>query len=110
MGILIMKAEELRIGNLVLVDGEITIVKGWMIHLIQIEKTSNKKIEPIPLTEEWLIRFGFKKDMVLLTNSDGDNFYLSDFKIEYVHQLQNLYFALTGNELDYEKENPKSDQ
>jgi hypothetical protein len=82
--------------------------------------------EPIPITEEWLINFNFEKDgddyiiehpkdivkYVLTENVLGkglwilgvDQFYDKDYKyfswgIKYVHQLQNLYFALTGEEL-----------
>jgi hypothetical protein len=74
--------------------------------------------KPIPLTEEWLARFGFVSDdyfgRVLYCNGYLSNirFYNGECvmrvrgsndvrlpKIEYVHQLQNLYFALTGEEL-----------
>lgn len=77
-------------------------------------------LEPIPLTEEWLLKFGFEKNFnnfyEKLINKDEDDFigkltdyffaYYIDKKdnypliyIKYVHQLQNLYFALTGEEL-----------
>jgi hypothetical protein len=84
------------------------------------------EIEPIPLTEEWLLKFGFKfrntnkqygwylevsKNRVLtwchskeisldfdLEDYDYNNT-LFDFNCEYIHRLQNLYFALTGTEL-----------
>ena len=72
-------------------------------------------IEPIPLTEEWLLKFGAE----LLYDNKYDfecyNFgyfelthkgYCFTFQsqqisepIKYVHQLQNLYFCLTGAEL-----------
>jgi len=73
----------------------------------------------IPLTLEWLEIFGFKKDRAgwHLTGTQfslTEQFYpcwldrmlwpqdIPDFKrlsLKYVHQLQNLYFALTGEEL-----------
>jgi len=77
-------------------------------------------ITPIPLTEEWLIKFGFEKNIhgvmlklgnctnsVLFFNSNSGQLRLieSNCKIlthdglKYVHQLQNLYFALTNEEL-----------
>lgn len=73
-------------------------------------------VKPIPLTEEWLFKLGFVKTMSWTFAKDltGNNilvYYLgekgfslgfknySDFKCEYVHQLQNLYFALTQREL-----------
>lgn len=72
--------------------------------------------EPIPLTEEWLLKFEFwtsdwdvhstlRKqvlDSSLVYDKDNKTFDLGDLlniKIEYVHQLQNLYFVLTGEEL-----------
>lgn len=78
-----------------------------------IEKHSNahhNSIEPIPLTEEWLIKFGFEnsnmgfsadysKDNIELNFVNGLYEYGDYCKIEYVHKLQNLYFALTGEEL-----------
>lgn len=67
---------------------------------------------PIQLTEEWLLRLGFEKeDDVfykikdsegwLLTNDGELTKSISEFYIcvRFVHQLQNLYFALTGEEL-----------
>lgn len=65
--------------------------------------------EPIPLTEEWLLKFGFEPlgssrfDFKIFTYYlyDG-SFYNQSSRlstIKYVHQLQNLYFALTGEEL-----------
>jgi len=69
-------------------------------------------ISAIPLTEEWLLDFGFEKDELGWFFKENDYcsfglffknnewlFYISDTKIKYVHQLQNLYFALTNNEL-----------
>lgn len=63
-------------------------------------------IKPIPITEEWLLKFGFTKPK----DSEGyllnglvfyDGFLSSNQKekLKYVHQLQNLYHALTGSEL-----------
>ena len=80
-------------------------------------------IKPIPLTEELLLKCGFiswsfkrsyisiKKDTNLYTlvydliksecYLDLDfTFMTLDNEIKYLHQLQNLYFALTGTELE----------
>lgn len=73
-------------------------------------------LKPIPLTEEWLLKFGFEKQdnnwktlnlnfatigwerLAGITLSfEMESIYLPH--IEYVHQLQNLYFALTNEEL-----------
>lgn len=121
-----MKANELRIGNWVyLTDKE----KVWEIldgHEID-ECDDNLSVDPIPLTEEWLLMFGFTRhhadyynDVILLKdviNFDNGEQYdclkvkiyphelgsaqsvKGDLQIKHVHQLQNLYFALTGEEL-----------
>lgn len=114
-----MKATELRIGNYVWDDysGEMIVSeidsKGW----VSLRKNLNLPegafkagtIESIPLTEEWLLKFGFesllngagyvKKGTEIGYNHNGFYIITSGLKIEYVHQLQNLYFALTGTEL-----------
>jgi hypothetical protein len=106
-----MKPNELRIGNLVInrEDYDVfEITEGWEIDNIGL-------YEPIPLTEEWLLKFGLTKEkdrsmgfnytnnskkfkLVMYKGNYGvkrSNYY----KTEYIHQLQNLYFALTGEEL-----------
>lgn len=76
-------------------------------------------LKPIILTEEILLKCGFEdistyKDFRLVINEDlyievslrkNINAYVSISDIDiinviYVHQLQNLYFALTGKELE----------
>ena len=119
-----MKANELRIGNYVNRLGEKTVVEGthkgnYVSTLISGAVTGNQ-VEPIPLTEEWLVKFGFEKD----TGNDFYDFWnLKDFRVFvhknaasvfihwkgnelepyinnlHVQQLQNLFFALTGEEL-----------
>lgn len=70
--------------------------------------------EPIPITEEWLLKFGFVKGgtikgfalngFLLFFNENMELFfrYRKNIKrpIKYIHQLQNLYFAITGYELE----------
>ena len=82
-------------------------------------------IKPIPLTEQWLKDFGFDQLCTKRADEQFDNYEIynkEDFQIDkaqeeqdekgywffingysinivYVHQLQNLYFALTGKEL-----------
>ncbi|MDV3470858.1 hypothetical protein CMV02_02890 [Elizabethkingia anophelis] len=71
--------------------------------------------KPIELTEDWLLKFGFSKirytDKKLNYYSKGfvkcyienSNIFFDVIQgciqVKYVHQLQNLYFALTGEEL-----------
>ena len=100
-----MKASELRIGNIV----KQGIIESIGSSLIEVSDTiyESEVIEPIQLTEEWLLKFGFRKvyktcyqykDFIL-----DDRFIMMDIDItiqlKYVHQLQNLYFALNDKEL-----------
>jgi len=113
-----IKSNELRIGNSILQDGELVFVTPWRLGLIELDSVV---YEPIPLTEEWLIKFGFFEKYKSTSNrwniggfelhdcedDDGQlqGVFLYDFRLEvkYVHQLQNLYFALTGKELEIKK-------
>ena len=79
------------------------------------------EIYPIKLTEEILLKCWFKyesnhdwyelnvNNITLSINCDGEAYYYDDEEFmwvhilkttEYLHHLQNLYFALTGQELD----------
>lgn len=69
---------------------------------------SVKDIEPIPLNEEWLVSFGFEENGIYLSKGNllfhkehGLWSWFGNYIIipRSVHQLQNLYFALTGEEL-----------
>lgn len=116
-----MKANELRIGNLVAYGNQIT--KVCELHYSELTSSLSphgikySDIVPIPLTEEWLWRFKYESEFFIkkfrfdLLGSDfrlrlyyqGTNDIILHH-IKYVHQLQNLYFALTGEELSL---NPK---
>lgn len=76
-----------------------------------------ENIIPMPLTEGWLLKFGFKRyinkleydyrlgDLGICYDIDDDVYFVFNNSLDcqrgfkYVHQLQNLYFALTGEEL-----------
>lgn len=122
-----IQANELRIGNYVKCDIGPTIVKS--IRPTRIFDRDNvsfplDEIETIPLTEYWLMKFGFERlanGWIIDDGSRndygdkiaGDNTFslfdrsygkLTDLryekiKLSSIHQLQNLYFALTGQEL-----------
>ena len=120
-----MEAKELRIGNLVECDGNILEVIRISKDVINYEtvikskglQTNSGRKVPIPITEEWLLKFGFIKDMawtysIELINNNRLVYYLgekgwsighknySDFtNLIYIHEVQNLYFAITGTEL-----------
>jgi hypothetical protein len=112
-----MKASELRIGNII--EHPHKGARGYVYVtariISDIESTNNSiGYKPILLTEEWLKKLGFEKytdgwyldkgeypKQITVSLFDDNGFHLSYFKtpIQYVHQLQNLYFALTGEEL-----------
>ena len=121
-----MKANELRLGNWV-VANELYEGKEFRINEIRADevnkyivffKTSYEPgeyiadISPILLTEKWLLRFGFaitgphatlnSPFVELFNGPDGwewDFDGLSIAACKYVHSLQNLFYALTGEEL-----------
>jgi hypothetical protein len=109
-----MEAKELRINNYVKTDihgiGIVSALSDLdLLYSRNYNSLPMKYIKPIPLTEEWLVWFGFEKalngwwsDNELWSYKNGKfylgaNIYLSD--ATFVHQLQNLYFALNNEEL-----------
>jgi hypothetical protein len=113
-----MKAEELRLGNWVHPVFPMKVVSIYKDEILcDFEGNEGdpwefdpKDLDGIPLTEEWLMRFGFNYDDFSRSWSDKneeiridktDAGFLVDWNsiVKYVHQLQNLYFALTGKEL-----------
>jgi len=104
-----MKVTELRIGNWVRFKHTETPVRVTLGDFVKEYKDEHlDDYEPIPLTEEWLKRFEYELIVFDITKGDiGFDFWLvpkwSDYSvsvnIEHVHQLQNLYFALTGEEI-----------
>jgi hypothetical protein len=104
-----MKANELRIGNLVEYGNDIEQIT--IHHLFGVMHGDD--VKPIPLTEEWLFKFWFryndglfiKENLVVFIYDGyckvvfGSLTFVDGVKIKHVHQLQNLYFALTGEEL-----------
>ncbi len=107
-----MKATELRIGNWVIVNEECqieAIIHDAVDVSTRFETYVLDTVKPIPLTEEWLVRFNWNppKDIgvAFSLTTDEIHFVAGNYykKIEYVHQLQNLYFALTGEELTQNK-------
>ena len=129
-----MKTNELRIGNWVEQPNDGVTRVTAILNDLQIKTETgyvDKYCRPIPLTEEWLLRFGFEKDTYASTNrwilynhdegevlfeiSGSDSYGWvriftttngiedTDTHFKHVHQLQNLYFALTGEELQIKK-------
>ena len=100
-----MKASELRIGNWVMDEHSEMTGKIDLVVIGIIDTVDDHSYLPIPLTEEWLKRFDWNlpKDMSISSSlTTGEiHFVTGNYykKIDYVHQLQNLYHALTGEEL-----------
>jgi hypothetical protein len=114
-----MNASELRIGNLVygypfriINVGEITKKCVLIKHDETEEPFNYDELEGIPLTPEILEKAGFQYqadinngyyelDSFSLDETDGGFLHNAcDNSVDYLHQLQNLYFALTGSELE----------
>ena len=125
-----MKTTELRIGNfisrndlgddserieIIIELGKMALTTGPINVMCEYDE-----IKPIPLTEEWLVKFGWGKgefdseyidnvslkQEVLVYNVNAKMLCIETNRdimeishILYVHQLQNLFFALTGEEL-----------
>lgn len=68
-----------------------------------------KDAMPVPLTTDILLKCGFrrfvndfsKSGFIVHTRKKGFFLKKSVPQIQYLHQLQNLYFALTGQELTF---------
>ena len=128
-----MKLNELRIGNYLKWESSInnngigcvefinSRCDSHFMKTFQLDSgATSEQCKPIPLTKEWLLRFGFKQNAIGFwwrkhpnpkSKDNWDGWYLNKdgelsislgpifIRIQYVHQLQNLYFALTGEEL-----------
>lgn len=116
-----IKASELRIGNSAKMFVSSNEYVVWQLAWIDIKMCfeGTRIYEPIPLTPEILERCGFDEINVVYADdqpydgSFGDykileyksrmknGFYLRySTKLQYLHQLQNLYHSLTGEELN----------
>lgn len=117
-----MDVRELRLGNLVEYDGlpcKVKLIEESGLAVL-FEDGEDIWIDiwqfcPIPITEKWLLKFGFEKGEFLKNCWDNDELSISlengvvvfglmnsVVEMRYVHQLQNLYYCLTGKELTYE--------
>ena len=144
-----MQAQELRIGNYVDYFGKITQIDGikrcsdgsFAVEICEKRPSGcswceyapieTPSLKPIPLTEEWLLNFGFELeadegDIKYFMNNrinrnygvklyDNEELYIYHEypmsceytilqEINHVHQLQNLYWCLCGEELTLKTE------
>jgi hypothetical protein len=124
----IMEANELRVTNFVMSDGIEMPVAMIGIDAVQLFTPQGNTVQsrldlikPIELTEEWLKRFGFEKQQpyydyefrlerytvtfsgrfgmweLWKDGAEDTSTHIKSFK--YLHEFQNLLFALTGEEL-----------
>lgn len=120
-----MKANELRIGNYLFVHGKVSMDQTfsqnsiWKItrvnatDIVAIDSHYSEWYKPIQITQKWLEKFEFEEvisgqwfshkfQIFLRKDING---YLFEYSgglgvvIAYVHELQNLYFSLTKEEL-----------
>ena len=105
-----MEASSLRIGNLIK-DCQDKKYYTVTIEILQEIVGGMDFYEPIQLNEKWLIKFGFVSSMFednVFIHYNGMKYFLEtqqlhfltiELNFKYVHILQNIYFALTGEEL-----------
>lgn len=130
-----MEATELRLNNLLMYGDDIVPIMGVENNhesvLVKIDKDTAidyRKLKPIALTAEWFQKLGFKEayrsnsrvrfdlpnycryDFDLDSNKilEGFLFFGNYIKCNYLHQLQNIYFTLTGEELKIEHKFPQA--
>ena len=113
-----MKAQDLRIGNLIhdKLHRNVIVSEIRQEYLVFYLSNGNKikhnikTFTPIQLTDKWLLKFSFKfwggiycdrNDFFALTKKNkGYSIEELDIEINHVNELQNLYYSLTGKELN----------
>lgn len=117
-----IQPNELRVGNIVKYAESVYKFAGEETTIGDIIIGETDFYDPIPITDEWLLKFGLKNSLLLIKNDSGlleiwdtsegielcsvvekDDIciFITIDHIKYVHQFQNLYFAITGKELIY---------
>lgn len=109
--------KELHIGSHTLVDGKRERVRGLdedngLIIRFPAEYVLASDVDPIPITEELLRELGFEyRDNTYwerwflggfdIERKDGSKYfdYNSEIRLEYLHELETLYYLIYGQEL-----------
>lgn len=120
-----MKVNELRVGNYIKDTFDVTKHEVRQLDLEDFSAMLNYRnsihpntYQPVPLNDEWIKSFGFENSKTqdkFYTKDNSVGISTADYKfrfiqgnfvcqlvlrdIEFVHQLQNLYYALTNVEL-----------
>lgn len=108
-----MKASELRLGNKIIRNKIIVTVDEQTFWDF---KNYPEQYNPIPITEDCLLKFGFEKESSFYIFGDVDKKHfeikinngikfrhstsLQEAELKFIHQLQNLFFSLCGEELE----------
>jgi len=118
-----INANELRIGITINYFGKPTTIRNYseLFNCFSSNGIIEVGIEPIPLTEEILLKAGFMRlhedyfnDIIYIKNvvsniefewgvypiESGSGMVISNFKLKYIHQLQNLIYSLINEELE----------
>ncbi len=117
-----MELNELRFGNIIYKDDTSFPAPVDLYTFIILERFPERLswLKGVPLSDDWLEKFGLieryvkgewswancKKDgpwdsYTEIHKDEEGWYYLKEYpRIKYVHQLQNLYFALTGQDLE----------
>ena len=114
-------AQDLRIGNYLIKNEYWVTVDAQALLDLSILPGEEEKYMPILLSLAVLDRCGFHNSILPVSNNVGFTFKLEVVKgdmvlavkeyalpvgVKYLHQLQNLYYSLTGDELNVTVENP----
>lgn len=111
-----IQANELMLDNWVLESGiptRIIAIDKTQCYTWQLRWTATANLQPIPLTPEIMLQCGFvknNKQFIRVYNEQGNIITINDIlgvltlssydvELSSLHQLQNLYFSLTGTPL-----------
>jgi hypothetical protein len=111
-----LDSHEIRLGNSYKIELGDGTYKIGLINLEDIENLLDDEIDDfyqaLEISEEWLIKVGFKPNGKFGNSQEyfynkfsiwkyDNEFAYGQLELKYAHQLENLYFALTGDELTY---------
>jgi hypothetical protein len=109
-----MFAKELRLGNVVLEAGNPVVID--VPRLIALLGGQEDSFAPVPLTEVWLAGANYNElegeysfpelsqwalDPAYKEIVFNGGYIATSAPVEFVHQLQNFYFVMTGQELEF---------
>lgn len=108
-----LNISELRLTNFIQKNGE--VISVTLSTFAELEGRYRRTYHAIPITEGWLVRFGFEftegygwtiGDWQFCIKVDKGKFKVTHMfddvdlrTVEFIHQLQNLYFSIENDEL-----------